>query len=96
MIIKSSTSLRNEYAEISNICKQSGEPVFLTKNGEGDLVIMSIEEYSYREELLDLKERILEAEEQRISGAKLYTQKEVDEIMERIVNAVPKRKNLYI
>ena len=85
MIIKSSTSLRNEYAEISNICKQSGEPVFLTKNGEGDLVIMSIEEYSYREELLDLKERILEAEEQRISGAKLYTQKEVDEIMERIV-----------
>ena len=85
MIIKSSTSLRNEYAEISNICKQSGEPVFLTKNGEGDLVIMRIEEYSYREELLDLKERILEAEEQRISGAKLYTQKEVDEIMERIV-----------
>jgi prevent-host-death family protein len=45
MYIKPSKDLRNDYASISNLCKESGEPVFFTKNGEGDLVVMSIEAY---------------------------------------------------
>ncbi len=51
----------------------------ITKNGEGDLVVMSIETYAYREEMLDLREKLLEAEATRISGAKTYTIKEVSE-----------------
>lgn len=43
--IKSSTELRNNYNEISSFCHESREPVFITKNGQGDLAVMSIETY---------------------------------------------------
>ncbi|MDE6606342.1 MAG: type II toxin-antitoxin system Phd/YefM family antitoxin [Lachnospiraceae bacterium] len=43
--IKSSAELRNNYNEISNFCHTYPEPVFITKNGKGDLAVMSIEAY---------------------------------------------------
>lgn len=86
MKIKPSTSLRNEYNEISTYCKENMEPVYLTKNGEGDLVVMSIEAYSYREEMLDLREKLLDAEMQRLSGAKSYTIDEVSERLRGLIN----------
>ncbi len=43
--IKSSADLRNDYNGISNFCHQYAEPVFITKNGKGDLAVMSIEAY---------------------------------------------------
>jgi PHD/YefM family antitoxin component YafN of YafNO toxin-antitoxin module len=43
--IQSSTDLRNNYNEISTFCHESREPVFITKNGQGDLAVMSIETY---------------------------------------------------
>ena len=43
--IQSSTSLRNNYNEISTFCHENKEPVFITKNGQGDLAVMSIEMY---------------------------------------------------
>lgn len=43
--IKSSTDLRNNYNGISKFCHETGEPVFITKNGQGDLAVMSIEAY---------------------------------------------------
>ncbi|MCD8174408.1 MAG: type II toxin-antitoxin system prevent-host-death family antitoxin [Phascolarctobacterium sp.] len=43
--IKSSTDLRNNYNEISTFCHKYSEPVFITKNGQGDLAVMSIETY---------------------------------------------------
>jgi len=43
--IKSSTDLRNNYNEISTFCHESREPVYITKNGQGDLAVMSIETY---------------------------------------------------
>ncbi len=86
MMIKPSTSLRNEYNEISSYCKQNKQPIFLTKNGEGDLVVMSMEAYSYREEMLNLREKLLEAEAQRLSGARTYSVDEVDKMMEDLIN----------
>jgi len=86
MIIKPSTSLRNDYNEIATFCKEKMEPVYLTKNGEGDLVVMSIEAYSYREEMLDLREKLLDAEMQRINGARTYTTKEVSERLTGLIN----------
>lgn len=43
--IKSSADLRNNYNEISTFCHKYPEPVFITKNGKGDLAVMSIEAY---------------------------------------------------
>lgn len=43
--IKSSADLRNSYNDISTFCHEYSEPVFITKNGKGDLAVMSIETY---------------------------------------------------
>ena len=43
--IRPSADLRNKYSEISDLCHEYQEPVFITKNGTGDLAIMSIETY---------------------------------------------------
>lgn len=88
MMIKPSTCLRNEYNDISNFCKTQKQPVFLTKNGEGDLVVMSMEAYAYREEMLDLREKLLEAEAQRAAGAQTYSLDEVDEKLEELINGI--------
>ena len=52
--IKSSTDLRNNYNEISTFCHESREPIFITKNGQGDLVVMSIETYEILNGKLEL------------------------------------------
>ena len=41
--IRSSAELRNHYNEVSDFCHSYNEPVFITKNGKGDLAVMSIE-----------------------------------------------------
>ena len=86
MVIKPSTALRNEYNDISKYCKEKMEPVFLTKNGEGDLVVMSIEGYCYREEMLDLREKLLDAEMERVNGSKKYSIDEVSERMNKLID----------
>ena len=86
MMIKPSTCLRNEYHDIAEFCKKENQPVFLTKNGEGDLVVRSMEAYSYREEMLDLREKLLEAEAQRLSRSRTFTIDEVNEQLEDIIN----------
>ena len=49
MQIRASTALRNEYLQISQLAKVSGEPIYITNKGEADLVIQSIEAYEQRE-----------------------------------------------
>lgn len=52
-IIRPSADLRNKYNEISKICHETNEPVFITKNGYNDLVILSNEAYENMEETAD-------------------------------------------
>ena len=86
MKIKPSTSLRNEYNDISSYCKEQDQPVYITKNGEGDLVVMSIDYYTRREEQLDLREKLLEALMKKISGEKTYDLAEVDERLKGLID----------
>jgi prevent-host-death family protein len=52
--IKSSTDLRNNYNDISAFCRANREPVFITKNGQGDLAVMSIETFELMNGKLEL------------------------------------------
>ena len=76
MIIKSSTALRNNYGMISDLAHDEAEPIYITKNGEGDLVVMSIEAFEQREEALKLRVKLEAAEADRLSGAPTYTLEE--------------------
>lgn len=58
MIIKVSAALRNEYGSISNLAKATKKPIYITKNGVGDLVLMSIEVFERREQILKLLETV--------------------------------------
>lgn len=85
MNIRASAAIRNNYGEISELCKKTQEPVYLTKNGEGDLVVMNIEAFHRREKMLDLREKLLAVEEGRLNGSKGYTINEVTSMMRRAV-----------
>jgi prevent-host-death family protein len=69
-IIKSSTELRNNYNEISNFCNESREPVFITKNGQGDLAVMSIETFEALSGKLELYRLLNEGREAVKAGKK--------------------------
>lgn len=88
MLIKASAAIRQNYNDISELCKKTKEPVYLTKNGEGDLVVMDIESFTRREKMLKLREELLAVEEDRLRGAKYYTVDEVDEFLDSVIKDV--------
>ena len=59
MIIYPSAKIRQDYNSVS---KETKEPIHLTKNGEGDLVVMDIEAFYRREKMLKLREELLNIE----------------------------------
>jgi hypothetical protein len=85
MYIKPSAAIRKDYNGISKLCKSSGEPVYLTKNGEGDLVVMDIDAYFRREALLQVWGILLASEEDRLNGKAGFT---IDEVTSRMKAAV--------
>ena len=85
MNIRPSAAIRQNYNEIAELCRKTSEPVFLTKNGEGDLVVMDIETYNQREKMLKLREELLSVEEDRLAGRKGYSIDELDAYLENII-----------
>lgn len=86
MIIKPSASLRNKYTEISKLCHKTNEPIFITKNGEGDLVLMSIEKYEKMLDEIKLVPELLKAEK-RISEGDYYSIEEFKSKADKLLNS---------
>ena len=87
MTIKPSTALRNEYPQISELAKASGEPIFITNKGEADVVVLSMEAYEEREKMFRHRDMIYAAEMSRLNGEPTYTAEEVDTRMEELFRA---------
>jgi len=74
--IRPITDLRNTN-EISEFCHKQQEPIFITKNGYGDLVVMSIDTYERQMALVDVYKKLSEAEQQVSQGIPLLNGDEV-------------------
>jgi len=88
MNIRPSADIRQNYNEISNLCKETAKPVFLTKNGTGDLVVMDIDTFNRRELLLKLREDLLSVEEDRIAGRVGVSVEDLDSYLTNIIEEV--------
>lgn len=84
--IRPSSDLRNSYNEISNFCHQHGEPVYITKNGAGDLAVMSIETY----EKLVGKFELYSMLEKGLNDIEQGRTKPMDEVFDRIESRLKK------
>jgi prevent-host-death family protein len=69
-IIKSISDLRNKANEISDLAHKSDAPIFITRNGEGDMVVMSMAHYSKLQLKTDLFNKLAVAQSQRAAGDK--------------------------
>jgi len=76
-VIKPISDLRNNFASISLFCKDNKEPVFLTKNGYGDMVIMSLDYYEEQLAIYDINKKLEEAELEFKNGSKGKNYREV-------------------
>ena len=82
MVIKSATALRNDYDSVVTLATRKPEPVFVTRNGEGEMVFLPIELWEKREAELNLLDKLLKREQSRIAGAKTFSTEEMAELAE--------------
>ena len=85
-IIKPISDLRNKSNEISKLAHESSEPIFITKNGEGDMVLMSMANYSKLQLKLELLSKLSIAQKQRAEGDNGKSLKEVMSNIRNIIN----------
>jgi prevent-host-death family protein len=69
-LIKPISDLRNRANEISALAHDSDEPIFITKNGEGDMVVMSLAKYSKLQLKLSLYGKLAASQVERAKGDK--------------------------
>ncbi len=86
MNIRPSAAIRKNYNEIADLCRKTAEPVFLTKNGAGDLVVMDIDAFTKREKMLKLREELLAVEEDKLAGRKGITLDELDTKLDQLID----------
>ena len=87
MQIRPSSALRNDYMQISELARVSGQPIFITKNGEDDGVFMSMEAFEEREQMFRHRDAIYAAEISRLSGEPAGKPEELHQRMEALFGA---------
>ena len=88
MNIRPSAAIRQNYNEIAELCRETEEPVYLTKNGEGDLVVMDIQSFHRREKMLALREELIAVEEDKLAGRTGCNLDELDAYLDEMIAGV--------
>ena len=86
MMIRSATSMRNDYDGMVKLAKEKQEPIFLTRNGEGEMVFLPLELWEKREKELNLLSEMLRREENRLAGAKTTSQAQMRAFTEELLH----------
>ena len=85
MMIRSATSLRNDYDGMVKLSKEKQEPIYLTRNGEGEMVFLPIDLWEKREAELSLLAELLRREQNRLAGSKTYSAEEIRADVEELL-----------
>ena len=88
MIIKPSATLRNNFSTVSTLARETKEPIYITVNGEGDGVYMNMEAFERREQMLNLREKIIQAEEERLRGERTMSVADARKALKERINAL--------
>ena len=85
MEIRSATALRNDYDGMVRLSKEKQTPIFLTRNGDGEMVFLPIELWEKREAELDLLEEMLRRERSMLSGSRTASMDQMAAMSEEIL-----------
>lgn len=94
--IRPVSDLRNNFAEISKTVKETNEPVFLTKNGYGDMVVLSMEAYERFQFESEVYHKLQAAEKEAEITKKRYSSKDVLQAMKKAIEAKPSRRKANV
>ena len=86
MNIMASADIRLKYNDVVEKCKETGQPIYLTKNGQGELVVMDIASFEKREQELRAQQLVLEAYAARLAGEKDYSLEESKKLISELIN----------
>lgn len=85
MNIMASADIRLKYNDVVEKCRETGEPIYLTKNGQGELVVMDIVSFEKRQQEIRAQELVLEAIAARLAGEKDYTISESKDLINKFI-----------
>ena len=86
MVIRSATALRNDYDGMVKLSQERQEPIFVTRNGDGEMVFLPIELWEKREAELNLLAEMLRREQNQLAGAKTSSMGEIEALTEDILD----------
>ena len=87
MMIRSATSLRNGSDEMVRLAKEKQEPIYLTRNGDGEMVFVPMDLWEKREKELDLLYMLLQREQSRLAGAKTSSMDDMERLTQEVLDA---------
>lgn len=87
MLIRSATSLCNGYDEMVKLAKEKRESIYLTQNGDGEMVFVPLDLWEKREKELDLLFMLFQREQSQLAGAKTSTMDEMERLTREVLGA---------
>ena len=87
MVTRPYTDIREHYDAVSKKCRETGEPIYLTINGEVDLVVMNVVAFEKDRQLLKAQQLVLESIASKLSGVKSLSVKESKDLVKAMLEA---------